>query len=82
MIKKFIMKNAVMFIALFLAAVTTLIIPPDKGYLGYFDFKTLACLFSVLSVVCALKNINFFYMLIHNINLHFILVRYIALRYL
>ncbi len=63
MIKKFIMKNAVMFIALFLAAVTTLIIPPDKGYLGYFDFKTLACLFSVLSVVCALKNINFFYIL-------------------
>ncbi len=63
MIKKFILKNAVMFIAFILAALTTLIIPPDKEYLSYFDFKTLACLFSVLAVVCALKNINFFYIL-------------------
>jgi Na+/H+ antiporter NhaD/arsenite permease-like protein len=35
----------------------------DKEYLGYFDYKTLTCLFCVLAVVCALKNINFFYML-------------------
>ena len=59
----FIKKNAVMCIALLAAIITSFIVPPDKEYLGYFDYKTLTCLFSVLAVVCALKNINFFYML-------------------
>ena len=59
----FVKKNAVMCIALIAAIVTSLIIPIDKEYVGYFDYKTLTCLFCVLSVVCALKNINFFYML-------------------
>ena len=40
-----------------------IIVPPDSEYLGYFDFKTLACLFCVLAVVCALRNIRFFYTL-------------------
>ncbi len=59
----FIKKNAVMLIALFAAAITSIVIPPDASYLGYFDYKTLTCLFCVLAVVCALKNIRFFYML-------------------
>lgn len=59
----FVKKNAVMCIALIAAIVTSLIIPIDKEYVGYFDYKTLTCLFCVLAVVCALKNINFFYML-------------------
>ena len=59
----FVKKNAVMFIALLAAIVTGIIVPVDKEYIGYFDYKTLACLFCVLAVVCALKNINFFYML-------------------
>ena len=66
-ILSFCKKNIVMLIALFAAIITSLIIPVDNGYLGYFDFKTLACLFSVLAVVCALKNINFFYMLAYKI---------------
>ncbi len=60
-------KNAVMLIAFVAAAVTSFIVPPDKEYLGYLDFKTLSCLFSVLAVVCALKNIRFFYFLAHKI---------------
>ena len=56
-------KNAVMLIALAAAAVTSIVIPIDRAYLGYFDYKTLACLFCVLAVVCALKDINFFYLL-------------------
>ncbi len=56
-------KNAVMFIALFAALATGLIIPVDKEYFGYFDYKTLTCLFCVLAVVCALKNLGFFYVL-------------------
>ena len=59
----FVRKNAVMVIAFCAAAVTACFIPPDRAYLGYFDYKTLSCLFSVLAVVCALKNINFFYLL-------------------
>lgn len=60
---EFVKKNSVMCIALAAATVTGIIIPVDKEYAGYFDFKTLTCLFCVLAVVCALKNINFFYML-------------------
>ena len=45
------------------AIITCFLVPPDKAYLAYFDVKTLTCLFCVLAVVCALKNINFFYML-------------------
>ncbi len=60
---KFIKKNIVMFIALAAAVITSFIVLPDKEYLGYFDLKTLTCLFCVLAVVCALKNIRFFYML-------------------
>ena len=63
----FIKKNAVMFIAMAAALITCFIIPPDEKYLGYFDVKTLTCLFCVLAVVCALKNINFFYMLARKI---------------
>ncbi len=54
---------AVMIIAFILAVVTSFIVPPDKSYITYFDFKTLACLFSVLAVVCALRGIKFFYIL-------------------
>jgi Na+/H+ antiporter NhaD/arsenite permease-like protein len=53
--------NAVVLIAAFAALVTSFIVPPDREYLGYFDFKTLTCLFCVLAVVCALRNIRFFY---------------------
>lgn len=60
---EFIKKNIVMFIAFLAALSTSFIVPIDKEYLGYFDYKTLTCLFCVLAVVCALKNINFFYML-------------------
>ena len=57
----FIKTNAVVLIAAFAAIVTSFIVPPDREYLGYFDFKTLTCLFCVLAVVCALRNIRFFY---------------------
>ncbi len=62
-IKDFARRNVVMVIAFFAALLTSIIVPVDRAYIGYFDFKTLTCLFCVLAVVCALKNINFFYML-------------------
>ncbi len=63
----FVRKNAVMLIALVAAIITAFIIPPSKEYLSYFDLKTLSCLFSVLAVVCALKNIGFFYAIAYQI---------------
>ncbi len=66
-VKEFIKKNTVMVIAFCAAVITSFFVTPDKEYLGYFDFKTLVCLFCVLAVVCALKNINFFYMLARKI---------------
>ena len=63
----FVKKNIVMLIALLAAAVTAIFVPPDRQYLQYFDYKTLTCLFCTLAVVCALKNIRFFYMLAHKV---------------
>ena len=60
-------KNAVMLVAMAAAAVTMLFVPPDGAYLGYFDGKTLACLFCVLAVVCALRDIRFFSILARRI---------------
>ena len=63
----FLSKNTVMVVALSAALITCLIIPIDQEYIGYFDIKTLTCLFCVLAVVCALKNISFFYILAQKI---------------
>ena len=59
----FIKTNIVVIIAALAAIITAFIVPPDAEYLGYFDLKTLTCLFCVLAVVCALRNIRFFYTL-------------------
>ena len=64
---EFLKKNIVMTVAFSAAAITSIVVPVDKEYLGYFDLKTLTCLFSVLAVVCALKNIRFFYTLAQKI---------------
>ncbi len=53
-------QNAVLCVAAVLALVTSCIVPPDAQYADYIDWKTISCLFSVLAVVCALKNIRFF----------------------
>ncbi len=63
----FLKKNAVILIAFLAALITCFFVPPDREYLGYFDYKTLSCLFLVLAVVDALKNINFFYILAQKI---------------
>ena len=59
----FLKENTVMLVALLAALVTSVVVPVDAQYLGYFDFKTLSCLFCVLAVVCALKNVRFFYIM-------------------
>ena len=56
----FIKNNAVACVAAVAALVTSFIIKPDEQYIGYFDFRTLTCLFCTLAVVCAFKNIHIF----------------------
>lgn len=63
----FIRNNTVMVIAFCAALITAFIVPPDAEYLGYIDFKTLTCLFCVLGIVGALRNIRFFSMLARSI---------------
>lgn len=69
--KSFAKKNIVMLIAFTAAIITSFIVPIDEKYIEYFDCKTLTCLFCVLAVVCALKNINFFYILARKVVLLF-----------
>lgn len=78
-ITSFAKKNAIMLVAFAAAALTSVIVPPDKEYIGYFDFKTLACLFCVLAVVCALKNIQFFYTIAQKIVQCFKNLRFVVL---
>ena len=66
-ISAFFRKNTVMTVALCAALATSLVVPVDRQYVEYFDFKTLSCLFCVLAVVCALKNVRFFYILAERI---------------
>ena len=60
-------KNVVMVTAFFAALITCFFVPVDSQYASYFDLKTLSCLFCVLAVVCALKDINFFYIIARHI---------------
>ena len=66
-VSRFLHKNVVLAIAMVAAIVTSLIVPPDAEYLGYFDLKTLTCLFCTLACICALRNIRFFVILAHRI---------------
>lgn len=66
-IRKFVQQNLVFTIALICAAVTSFAVPPDAQYAGYFDLRTLTCLFCTLAVVGALGNIGFFYALARDI---------------
>ena len=59
-VKKFVIKNMVLWIALFAAAVTCFFVPVDAAYADYFDLRTLGCLFCTLLVVCAFRDIHIF----------------------
>lgn len=63
----FFKRNTVFCIAALAALITCFFVPPDAQYLTYFDYKTLACLFLTLAVVCALRNIRFFTILARRI---------------
>lgn len=59
--------HAVLCVAILAAAISACFVPPDAAYLGYFDLRTLSCLFLTLAVVAALRNIKFFTILARKI---------------
>ncbi len=59
-IKEFWKKETVLCIALILAVGSSFIVLPDKEYLGYIDFRTLAILFCLMSVMVGLQKIGVF----------------------
>ncbi len=56
----FFKKDTVLCVALVLAAGSMLAVPPDRAYLGYVDFRTLAILFGLMSVTAGLQKIGVF----------------------
>lgn len=53
-------KQPVLCIAIVAMLITCIFVHPDREYIGYFDFKTLACLFCTLEVVCGFARIHTF----------------------
>ena len=51
----FLREHAVLAVSAVAAAASMVAVPPDGAYLGYFDGKTLGCLFCVLAVASALR---------------------------
>ena len=60
---RFLKSNMMLTVALAAAIATVFFVPIDMEYPGYFDLKTISCLFCVLAVVCALKNVNLFFVI-------------------
>ncbi len=59
-IKKFIKKETVLSIAMVLAIVSMFIVPPDRGYISYIDYRTLAILFCLMTIVACFRNMGVF----------------------
>ena len=59
-IVRFARERTVLVVSALAALATVPFVPPDEAYLGYFDVKTLACLFGILAVVGALRGIGLF----------------------
>lgn len=56
----FFKKETVLCVALMLAVFSMFLVPPDRNYLGYVDFRTLALLFCLMCVMSGLQKIGVF----------------------
>ena len=60
LLKQFIQQETVLTAAAVLAVVSAFFVPPDVQYLGYIDLRTLAILFSLMTVMAGLRRQGFF----------------------
>ena len=56
----FIKKETVLSVAVVLAVISVFFVVPDREYISYIDFRTLAILFCLMSIVAGLRNIDVF----------------------
>ena len=54
-IKQFVKQEIVLCVAAVLAVLSMLFVPPDAAYIGYIDLRTLAILFSLMTVMAGLR---------------------------
>ena len=60
LLKQFIQQETVLTAAAVLAVVSAFFVLPDAQYLGYIDLRTLAILFSLMTVMAGLRRQGFF----------------------
>lgn len=54
-IKQFVKQEIVLYVAAVLAVLSMFFVPPDAAYIGYIDLRTLAILFSLMTVMAGLR---------------------------
>ena len=64
-IRSFVRREPVLLIAALAALVTCFFVPPDAGYLGYLDLRTLALLYCLMTVVNGFRKAGLFAHLSH-----------------
>ena len=57
---EFVKKATVLTVAILLAIVSAVMIPPDREYVGYIDFRTLSILFCLMTVMAGLQKLGVF----------------------
>ena len=62
-IKHFIKTETVLAAAAVLAAVSCFLVPPDREYMGYIDFRTLELLFCLMAVMAGMQKLGVFRLL-------------------
>lgn len=64
-IRSFLRREPVLVIAALAALISCFFVPPDAGYLNYMDFRTLALLYCLMTVVAGLREAGLFSQLAH-----------------
>ena len=64
-VRSFLKREPVLLIAALAAIVSCFFVPPDRAYLGYIDFRTLALLYALMTVVAGLRQAGLFTHLAH-----------------
>ena len=66
-IRSFVKREPVLVISAIAAAVSCFLVPPDIKYIGYIDFRTLALLYALMTVVAGLRKAGVFVSLAHTL---------------
>ncbi len=66
-VRTFVKREPVLLIAALAALISCILVPPDREYLSYVDFRTLALLYSLMTVVAGLRGAGVFSVLAHEL---------------